>query len=393
MVVFRIKTCSYNHYENLRFHFTLNRFIIKTIRFSESELSDFSITLKSRVNNYFKTTQKSKFANREMIIKSIVMISLYFTPIILIFTGVANQTWQLFACYILSGFGMAGIGMGVMHDAIHGSFSKNPTVNKLLGYTLNMVGANAFVWKIQHNVLHHSYTNISEGDDDINAPFFLRFSPNAEKNALHPYQHLYTWFFYGLSTVSWVTSKDFIRLKRYYDMGLMKGKNIYRNSVLKIIAWKVVYFAFILGLPIAFSPFGVGEILLAYLVLHFITGLSISLVFQTAHIMPNVDFPQADEHGIVEGERMLHQLVTTSNYSEGSRVFAWMIGGLNHQVEHHLFPDICHVHYRKIAPIVKATAAEYNIPYHTKKTFFDALKSHYEMLRYLGNSELEPVKA
>lgn len=328
-----------------------------------------------------------------MIIKTCVMVTLYVTPILLLATGVANQTWQLFACYILSGFGMAGIGMGVMHDAIHGSFSKNPTVNKLLGYTLNMVGANATVWKIQHNVLHHSYTNISEGDDDINAPFFLRFSPNAPKNALHPFQHWYTWFFYGLSTVSWVTSKDFVRLTRYYKMGLMRGKNVYRNSILKIIAWKLGYFAFILGLPIAFSPFGVGEILLAYLVLHFITGLSISLVFQTAHIMPNVDFPEADEHGIVEGERMLHQLVTTSNYSEGSRVFAWMIGGLNHQVEHHLFPDICHVHYRKIAPIVKATAAEYNIPYHTKKTFFDALKSHFEMLRMLGNSEMVRVKA
>lgn len=328
-----------------------------------------------------------------MIIKTVVMVSLYFTPIILIATGVANQTWQLFACYILSGFGMAGIGMGVMHDAIHGSFSKNPTVNKLLGYTLNMVGANATVWKLQHNVLHHSYTNISEGDDDINAPFFLRFSPNAKKNSLHTYQHWYTWFFYGLSTVSWVTSKDFIRLKRYYDMGLMKGKNVYRNSVLKIIAWKIVYFAFILALPIIFSPFSVGQILLAYLILHFITGLSISLVFQTAHIMPNVDFPAMDEHGIVEGERMLHQLVTTSNYAEKSRVFAWMIGGLNHQVEHHLFPDICHVHYRKIAPIVKATAAEYNIPYHTKKTFFDALISHFQMLKYLGNSEMVPVKA
>jgi len=328
-----------------------------------------------------------------MIIKTIVMVSLYFIPIILLATGVANQTWQLFACYILSGFGMAGIGMGVMHDAIHGSFSKNPTVNKLLGYTLNMVGANATVWKLQHNVLHHSYTNISEGDDDINAPFFLRFTPNAPKNGLHPYQHWYTWFFYGLSTVSWVTSKDFVRLTRYYNMGLMKGKNVYRNSVLKILAWKVVYFAFILGLPIAFSPFGVGEILLAYLALHFITGLSISLVFQTAHIMPNVEFPEINEHGMIEGERMLHQLATTSNYSEGSRVFAWMIGGLNHQVEHHLFPDICHVHYRKIAPIVKATAAEYNIPYHTKKTFFDALKSHFEMLRFLGNSEMVPVEA
>jgi linoleoyl-CoA desaturase len=316
-----------------------------------------------------------------MIFKTIVMMMVYFVPVILVITGVANQTWQLFACFILSGFGMAGIGMGVMHDAIHGTYSQNPRINKLLGYTLNMVGANATVWKIQHNVLHHSYTNIHEGDDDINAPFFLRFSPNMPKNTLHPYQHWYTWFFYGLSTISWVTSKDFIRFDRYYKMGLIKGENVYR------------YYVFTLGLPIAFSGFGVGQIILAFLILHFITGLSISLVFQTAHIMPEVIFPVADESGTVEGERMLHQLATTSNYSEKSKVFSWMIGGLNYQVEHHLFPDICHVHYRKIAPIVKATAAEYNIPYYSKKTFFDALKSHFEMLYHLGNAEMEPVKA
>lgn len=328
-----------------------------------------------------------------MIFKTVVMMMIYFVPVILVITGVATETWQLFACFILSGFGMAGIGMGVMHDAIHGTYSQNPKINKLLGYTLNMVGANATVWRIQHNVLHHTYTNIHEGDDDINAPFFLRFSPNMPKNTLHPYQHWYTWFFYGLSTISWVTSKDFIRFDRYYKMGLIKGENVYRNTVLKILAWKIVYYAFTLGLPIAFSGFGVGQIILAFLILHFITGLSISLVFQTAHIMPEVIFPVADENGTVEGERMLHQLATTSNYSEKSKIFSWMIGGLNYQVEHHLFPDICHVHYRKIAPIVKATAAEYNIPYYSKKTFFDALKSHFQMLYLLGNTEMEPVKA
>lgn len=328
-----------------------------------------------------------------MVIKTLVMLSIYFVPVILVITGVVDQTWQLFLCFILSGFGMAGIGMGIMHDAIHGTYSSNPLINKILGYTLNLVGANATVWRIQHNVLHHSFTNIHEGDDDINAPFFLRFSPNVKKNALHPYQHWYTWFFYGLSTLSWVTTKDFVRLNRYYKMGLLKGKNIYRNTALKIIGWKLVYYTFTLGFPIAFSPFGLGEILLAFLVLHFITGLSISLVFQTAHVMPDMAFPRMDEEGTVEGERMIHQLTTTSNYSENSRIFSWLIGGLNYQVEHHLFPDICHVHYRHIAPIVKATAEEFNIPYYTQPTFFHALKAHAKMLYLLGNAELEPVKA
>lgn len=327
-----------------------------------------------------------------MIAKTIFMLGLYFLPMIIVISGIADQTWQLFACFILSGFGMAGIGMGVMHDAIHGTYSKSPIINKLLGYTLNMVGANATVWKIQHNVLHHSYTNISEGDDDINAPFFLRFSPNSKKNALHSFQHLYIWFFYGLSTISWVTTKDYVRLDRYYKMGLIKGKNSYLKTALKITAWKIVYFSFALGLPIAFSNFGVGQILLAFFVLHFVMGLSISLVFQTAHIMPEVAFPVMDEHGMVEGERMLHQLATTSNYSEKSKIFSWLIGGLNFQVEHHLFPDICHVHYKNIAPIVKETALEYNIPYHSKKTFFHALKAHSQMIYQLGNVAAAPVK-
>ncbi|GAB3651172.1 acyl-CoA desaturase [Echinicola sediminis] len=321
------------------------------------------------------------------------MFGLYFIPVLLVILGSVHETWQLLLCYVLSGFGMAGIGMGIMHDAIHGTYSKNQKINKLLGYTLNMVGANATVWKIQHNVLHHSFTNIEEGDDDLNVPFFLRFSPHAKKNRLHAYQHWYTWFFYGLSTLSWVTSKDFIRLNRYYKMGLLKGKNIYRNTLLKMVGWKLLYYIFILVLPLIFSPFGIGEILLAFFMLHFVTGLSISLVFQTAHIMPEVSFPQMDKDGQVAGERIIHQLLTTCNYSEKNKVFSWLIGGLNYQIEHHLFPDICHVHYRKIAPIVRATAAEYQLPYYSKVSFLDALKSHFTMLRWLGNSKGDTTEA
>lgn len=319
------------------------------------------------------------------------MLSLYFMPVLAVSTGLLTHSWQLFVAFILSGFGMAGIGMGVMHDAIHGTYSPNPKINKLLGYTLNMVGANATVWKIQHNVLHHSFTNIHEGDDDINSPFFLRFSPHVKKNALHSFQHWYTWFFYALSTLSWITTKDFIRLHRYHALGLLKGKNVYLKTFLKILVWKVVYFAFTLGLPILLSPFPTGEILIAFLSLHFVTGLCISLVFQTAHIMPDTNFYQIDSEGMVEGERLIHQLETTSNYSPKGRVFSWFIGGLNFQIEHHLFPDICHVHYRNLAKIVETTAVEYQLPYHSKTTFLEALKAHFQMLKHLGNLDDLPV--
>lgn len=328
-----------------------------------------------------------------MVIKTIIMLSMFILPFSLLISGVITTTWQMFTCFVVAGLGMSGVGMGVMHDAIHGTYSKNVGINRWLGYTLNMIGANAIVWKIQHNVLHHSYTNIDEHDDDINAPFFLRFSPNAPKNGMHKYQHLYAWIFYGLSTLSWVTAKDFIRLNRYHKKGLVKGEHGYRNALLELIAWKVGYYIFTLALPMIFSPFSVGIILLGHLIMHFMTGLIITSVFQTAHVVPEVEFFVADEHGVVEGERMLHQLLTTCNFAPRSKMFSWFIGGLNHQIEHHLFPDICHVHYRHIAPIVKATAQEFNVPYIEKPTFFLAVKDHLKMLYILGNEKTELVKA
>ncbi|MEJ2005873.1 MAG: fatty acid desaturase [Cyclobacteriaceae bacterium] len=139
-------------------------------------------------------------------------------------------------------------------------------------------------------------------------------------------------------------------------------------------------------LPALFSPFSFWLILLAFLASHFVTGFSISIVFQTAHVMPETEFPLPDEQGVMESERLVHQMITTSNYAPRSKVFSWLIGGLNYQVEHHLFPNICHIHYPKIAPIIQATALEFGVPYLTKRTFFDAVRSHYKMLRELGKA-------
>lgn len=329
-----------------------------------------------------------------MVIKTILLVALYLIPYIFVITGVASTTWQMFACFILSGFGMAGVGMGVMHDANHGSYSSKKSVNKWIGHTIDMVGASSIVWKLQHNVLHHSYTNIDDHDDDINAPFFLRFSPNGPQNKLHRYQHLYAWFFYSLSTLSWVTVKDFVRLKRYYKKGLVKSEQEYKNIVLKLVAYKVAYFTFALALPIIFSPFSVGMIILGFILMHFVTGFTITMVFQIAHIVEDVDFPQPNELGIVEGERILHQMATTCNFAPKNKALFWFIGGLNFQVEHHLFPDICHVHYLEISKIVKATAEEFNVPYHSKPHFISAVLDHFRMLYVLGRTpKLEAVKA
>lgn len=330
-----------------------------------------------------------------MVSKTVLMLVLFFVPLILLNIGIVSDTWLIFLLYCLSGLGMAGIGMCVMHDAIHGSYSKYPFVNKVLGLSFNLIGANARVWKIQHNVLHHTFTNIEEADDDINMPLFLRFSPHAKYYWIHRFQHWYVWFVYGLSTFFWVTVKDFIRLNRYRKLNLLHPDSNFRYEIANMTAWKLLYFSYALIIPMIVLPVAPWIIILAFMSMHFITGLLISLVFQVAHIMPDTEFPLPDENGMVVGDWYSHQLATTINFSPGSRILTWLIGGLNYQVEHHLFPHICHIHYRSLSGIVADTAREYGIPYHSKRTFVDALWDHFLMLRKLGKMRVAtiPVKA
>lgn len=315
------------------------------------------------------------------------MLSLFFVPLMLLALGMATSVGMLFMLYILSGFGMAGIGMGVMHDAIHGSYSKNKKINKLLGYSFNLIGANSTIWKIQHNVLHHTYTNIDAADDDLNSPFFLRFSPHAKHYWVHQYQHIYIWFFYAISTISWITTKDFVRLKRYKDMGFLDKKHEYEKTLISMIAWKLLYYSYALILPMIMLPFSWGLILLAFISMHFVTGILVSVVFQIAHIMPDTDFPLPNDQGIIDDNWYGHQLATTSNFSPKSSILFWLIGGLNYQVEHHVLPDVCHVHYKNLTKIVSDTAQEFGMPYHVKKSMFQAICAHTKMLRLLGEKQ------
>jgi len=319
------------------------------------------------------------------------MLLLFFIPITFISIGLVTSPWLLFLLYMTSGVGMAGIGMGVMHDAIHGSYSRNQKINRIMGYSFNLIGANANVWKIQHNVLHHTYTNIDESDDDIHTPFFLRFSPHAKLYWIHRFQYLYVWFFYGVSTIAWITAKDFVKLSRYNKLGLIKGSK-FREEIVKIAAWKLVYYSYALVLPLIMVPLASWIIILAFVTMHFITGVMVSVVFQTAHVMPKTDFPLPDNDGLIANNWTIHQLVTTSNFAPKSKFLYWMIGGLNYQVEHHLFPNICHIHYKRISSIVEKTAKEFGIPYLSKKTFIAAIVDHTKMLYQLGRMQPNMAK-
>lgn len=362
-------------------------------RYDRANLPDFYPVLRARVNEYFTSNNISRHANAAMVVKTISLLLMYFIPLMVLYSGAVSHPGWLIALWLVMGFGMAGIGMGIMHDANHGSYSRNPKVNQLLGYLLNLVGGNADFWKIQHNVLHHTYTNIDGADEDIHVPVLLRFSPSQKKYWIHKFQFLYATLLYGFMTIPWITSKELFQLIDYRKKGLIPGGRPFRAMIVRSIVWKAVYFTLILILPMMLIPVSPWFTLLCFFLMHFVASVLLGLVFQTAHVMPNCEFPLPDDTGNMETNWAVHQLMTTTNYGPKSRIFAWYVGGLNFQVEHHLFPNICHVHYKRISKIVAETAHEYGLPYNIQKNFFTAVIEHLKMLYHLGRMpEMAPVQ-
>jgi linoleoyl-CoA desaturase len=357
------------------------------IKFVNADKTRFYTVLKQRVDNYFKENNISQHANGKMIFKTIFMFCLYFVPYAFILSNSIPE-WAFWLCWAMMGLGLAGIGMSVMHDANHGAYSSSNKVNKILGLSLNLVGADANNWKTQHNVLHHTYTNIQDYDEDIDIKFGMRFSPNGKHNKMQKFQPLYVFFFYSLMTLYWVTFKDYAQYHRYLREGYNKAnKTKQKKQLLHMLIWKIFYYSYILVIPILFLNMAWWKIILGFLLLHLIAGLLLSLVFQLAHVVENTSFPMPDDKGNIENEWAIHQLNTTADFSAKNPFITFFVGGLNYQIEHHLFQRVCHIHYPKIAPIVQQTAREFGIPYLYNRSFFSALTSHLRLLSKLGHKE------
>jgi len=359
------------------------------VRYDNSKSPEFFKELSKRVNKYFKEKGITKYGNTNMVIKTIVMLSIYLVPFGFIVSGFITSWWLILALWCVMGFGMAFIGLSVMHDACHGSYSKNAKVNKVVGGVLHILGGSDLNWKIQHNVLHHTYTNVEGHDEDIDTNGIMRFSPNQELKKFHKYQIFYAPFLYGLMTFFWVVVKDFQGLVRYKNMDLLKAqKTTFKKAIRKLIISRIFYVGFFIVLPLIFSPVSWWFTLICFFIMHFIGGLVLALIFQPAHVINETEFVIPNEANTIENHWAIHQMQTTANFANGSKIFTWFVGGLNHQVEHHLFPHICHVHYGPLSKIVKETAQEYGVPYYQEKTFFGAIKNHFSMLNKLGKGTI-----
>lgn len=357
---------------------------ISTVRFLKAEKGGFYDVLKARVNDYFETNNISRHANGEMILKTVLILTVFFGSYLLLLSNMFN-IWQMLLLVIINGFGAALIGLNIAHDAIHGSYSSKKWVNKSLATIFNIIGANDYMWNISHNIVHHSFTNIPDHDEDIEQIPIIRLNPKQKLWKIHRYQHIYTFFLYGLTSISWVFIKDY---KKFFQPKI--GSYTMKNPTVeyfRLFGFKAIYYVLFLVIPLVVIDLAWWQILIGFVIMHLVEGITLALIFQLAHVVEGTQFPEPDEKGKINDDWAAHQMRTTSDFATGYPIINFLFGGLNFQVEHHLFPKVCHTHYTKLAPIVKETAEEYGLPYHSHKTFIGAIKSHMHMLKQFGTQK------
>lgn len=351
-----------------------------TPKFTNRSLS-FHAELKRRINEYFSQAGRVSTGNYKLYLKAFILVVayigiyihlLFFTPIVWL---------AIMECIVLGGL-TAAIGFNIMHDGMHGSFSSRKWVNRLAGITLNFLGANDFMWKTKHNIIHHTYTNVHGVDDDIEARPFLRLCDEQKHYKIHRYQHWYFWAAYSLLYIWWVFVTDY---KKYFT-----GK--VHNTPLQKMKWqdhlsfwgfKLLHVFLFIGMPIWMLGFKAW--IIGYIPFALFAGFVLSIVFQLAHTVEDTAFPVANvDTNQMEDEWAVHQLKTTANFSTKNKFITWWLGGLNFQIEHHLFPRVSHIHYPAISKIIKKACQDFGIPYIEYPKMQMAIVSHVSHLKNLS---------
>jgi linoleoyl-CoA desaturase len=339
--------------------------------------------MRSRVDDYFVERGLSKHANGAMIRKSVILLTVYVGSYALILSGQLALGWMWLLTFVM-GVAMAGIGFSICHDALHGAYSADRRVNRALGWIFDAIGANGYMWKVTHNRIHHVYTNVRGCDEDVDVSPLIRLSPYAPHLPIHRWQHFFFPLAYSLSTVFWVFIKDY---KYFFKRDLGPFKNIKHptGEWVFLFVGKLAYYAVMIVLPLVLLPITWWQFLIGFMTLHLTAGLILGVIFQLAHVVEPTEHYSEDEIGPVKRSWMMHQMRSSSDFAPGSRLLSWYLGGINYQVEHHLFPKICHIHYRSISPIVQAVAARHGLPYNSYPTVWQAIASHYRTLKRFGD--------
>jgi linoleoyl-CoA desaturase len=281
---------------------------------------------------------------------------------------------------------LVAVATGIMHDANHGSFARRRGVNRALSFTSDALGASSWLWRIQHNQLHHANTNVVGHDADIELAPLARLAPSQPWHPRYRFQHLYLWPLYGLMPLKNLLVSDVMTLttRRLGQQAL--GRRVTVGVVAEITAGKLLHLVWAVVVPLMFNPW--QWVLVVYLACSWMVGFVLAVVFQLAHTVGTAEVADADvpRRG---AHRVAHQLRTTVDVATPTPVlgaaFRWLVGGLDHQVEHHLSPGLPHTVYPRVAARFRAACEQHGIAHHRHPGIGAAVRSHARWLKAMGS--------
>jgi linoleoyl-CoA desaturase len=345
-----------------------------------AEPSSFPKVLRRRLDRFFAEQGISPKANGTMWMKIAAGLAVLAGSWIAIY-ALRPAAGLFVALYVLGGLAQTFLLLNIAHDSNHNAISSSPIVNKTLNYAFDLCGINSYMWRILHHRGHHSCINLHGEDDALTGRGIFRFTPHEPRAAWHRFQHVYALFFYAMFSLDYVFVRDFESFFFAKHDYLKRTRHPAREYVL-LFAGKAFYFTYMLALPMLLLREPALLVVGAFVLVHLIVGLSVSLVFQTTHTIDSTHFPLSRNEF---DNSVYHIFATTADYATGNPVVGWLAGGLNHHIAHHLCPFVCHTHYAGLTRIVRETAAEFGVPYRQHPTMTRAIRHHLILLKQLGN--------
>ncbi|HUR95257.1 MAG TPA: acyl-CoA desaturase [Gemmatimonadales bacterium] len=359
-------------------------------RFPIRDGNAFLQELRVSVDEYFAQSGISQKANFGRVLGTACLLVLSLVTYGLILSNRFSPIVML-ALTGLLGLGIAGIGFTIGHDAVHGAYSEHEKVNRVLGWSFDLVGGSSYLWRITHNVIHHTYTNIHGADEDLSVSPLLRLSPHAPRHWFQRWQAWYAIPLYAMTTLFWVFVKDYKYLAQK-DLGPYANCKHSWKDLAGVAIGKVIYYGWSLVIPFMVVRLPWWQIAIGILTAHAVAGLALGIVFQLAHVVQETMHPEPDEQNAMPQSWVVHELATTANFAPTNSVLNWYVGGLNFQVEHHLLPKVCSVHYPALSPMVRELAVKHGLPYNIHATLGAAIRSHLRALRTFGRMDPVPIE-
>lgn len=341
----------------------------------------FQSELRHRVEEFFRTSGERQRDCPQMYFKTFVLLSAFIFLYVLLVFG-ASTWWQGIPVAALLGLNAAAIGFNIQHDGGHQAYSRRPWVNRLAALTLDLIGGSSYFWHYKHVVFHHTYPNITGHDTDIDLGALGRLTPYQKRYFFHRWQQFYLWPLYGLIAIKWQLFDDF----KDAVLGRVGNHSCPRPrgwDLVIFLSGKAIFFTLAFGIPLQMHSLWV--VVLFYGIAALTLGMVLSVTFQLAHCVEEAEFAMpVGDPARMENAWAVHQAESTVDFARKSRLIAWLLGGLNFQIEHHLFPKVCHVNYPRMANVIEQTCREFGVKYEMHSSFRAGVASHYRWLRQMG---------